>query len=224
MDTLAYFHLAASYEEPMEPSTCRSPLNGINWTKLSSSGWVLFLSLGMIVGILSISDSAMALKQGDQGQSVIALQQKLKHLGYFHGKVTGYYGPVTTQAVRDYQCDQGLPVLGVAGPKTHKALGLVYGTVASSSDCNCYQPVSHAKPASGAGHKTQSLSHGSRGSDVVHIQDLLKSMGYFHGRSTGYYGSVTVAAVKAFQRQHGLTVDGIVGPKTHSAINYAFHD
>jgi cell wall-associated NlpC family hydrolase len=36
--------------------------------------------------------------------------------------------------------------------------------------------------------------------------------------TTGYFGSVTEAAVKAFQTAHGLTVDGEVGPLTWAMI------
>lgn len=59
---------------------------------------------------------------------------------------------------------------------------------------------------------------GSRGSKVAGIQYRLKEKGYFHVNITGYYGSITKGAVKAFQRDHGLAVDGVVGPHTKNAI------
>lgn len=60
---------------------------------------------------------------------------------------------------------------------------------------------------------------GSSGSQVKTIQSELKDLGYFtYPKITGYYGSITMNAVKKFQREHGLYVDGIVGKKTISAL------
>ncbi len=69
------------------------------------------------------------------------------------------------------------------------------------------------------GGETQTLSKlGSSGKEVTAIQDALRDRGLFQGESTGYYGTKTQAAVKQFQRQKGLTVDGIAGPQTLSAL------
>jgi len=42
----------------------------------------------------------------------------------------------------------------------------------------------------------------------------LNSLGYNCGTPDGNFGKQTEVAVKAFQKQYGLTQDGIVGPKT----------
>ena len=60
--------------------------------------------------------------------------------------------------------------------------------------------------------------YGSRGNEVTQIQTKLKRWGYYNGAIDGVYGSKTLAAVKDFQRKNGLTVDGIAGPKTLSAM------
>ena len=59
---------------------------------------------------------------------------------------------------------------------------------------------------------------GSSGSTVKQIQTKLKSWGYYSGGIDGVYGSATEAAVKAFQRKNGLTVDGKAGPQTLQAL------
>lgn len=59
---------------------------------------------------------------------------------------------------------------------------------------------------------------GSRGDEVRRIQQKLKSMGYYTGSVDGIYGTQTQSAVKKFQRDNGLTVDGIAGPKTLSYL------
>ena len=59
---------------------------------------------------------------------------------------------------------------------------------------------------------------GSRGDEVRRIQQKLKSMGYYTGSVDGIYGTQTQSAVRKFQRDNGLTVDGIAGPKTLSYL------
>lgn len=59
---------------------------------------------------------------------------------------------------------------------------------------------------------------GSRGTEVRNIQTRLKEWGYYSGAVDGIYGTKTRDAVKAFQRKHGLTADGIAGPATLEKI------
>ncbi|MGI6586299.1 MAG: spore cortex-lytic enzyme [Lutisporaceae bacterium] len=58
------------------------------------------------------------------------------------------------------------------------------------------------------------LKWGSRGSTVREVQTRLKNWGFYKGNVDGIYGWRTANAVKAFQRKHGLKVDGIVGNTT----------
>lgn len=50
------------------------------------------------------------------------------------------------------------------------------------------------------------------------IQTKLKRWGYYKGAIDGIYGSQTRQAVRYFQSKNGLSVDGIVGPKTAAAL------
>ncbi len=59
---------------------------------------------------------------------------------------------------------------------------------------------------------------GSTGSEVRNIQTRLKSWGYNIGTVDGVYGTKTEAAVKQFQRNNGLTPDGVAGPATLAKI------
>lgn len=66
---------------------------------------------------------------------------------------------------------------------------------------------------------TETLSkYGSNSNEVKQIQEKLKRWGYYKGNVDGIYGSQTVSAVKSFQKKNGLTVDGIAGDKTLSAM------
>ena len=59
---------------------------------------------------------------------------------------------------------------------------------------------------------------GSRGTEVRNIQSRLSAWGYNPGSVDGIYGAKTEAAVKRFQKKHGLTPDGIAGPATLAKI------
>ncbi len=61
----------------------------------------------------------------------------------------------------------------------------------------------------------QTLSKiGSRGNEVRQIQKKLKELGYYKGSVDGIYGTGTQKAVRSFQRNCGITADGVAGPKT----------
>ncbi len=55
---------------------------------------------------------------------------------------------------------------------------------------------------------------GSRGNEVRSVQTKLKELGYYKGSVDGIYGVKTQKAVRAFQKNCGITADGIAGPKT----------
>ena len=67
----------------------------------------------------------------------------------------------------------------------------------------------------------ENLKNGSRGEDVRILQANLNKLGYAAGTADGIFGSRTETAVKAFQKDKGLTADGIAGAKTQAAISAA---
>lgn len=67
------------------------------------------------------------------------------------------------------------------------------------------------------------LCLGSTGADVTKLQQALNALGYDCGDADGIFGAATEAAVRAFQRDHELTVDGIAGKDTQAAL-YAAED
>jgi lipoprotein-anchoring transpeptidase ErfK/SrfK len=58
------------------------------------------------------------LQQGDSSRQVKQLQARLKQLDWFAENVTGYYGPVTTAAVKGFQDKRGLPTTGAVDQAT----------------------------------------------------------------------------------------------------------
>jgi 3D (Asp-Asp-Asp) domain-containing protein len=65
----------------------------------------------------------------------------------------------------------------------------------------------------------RTLSKGIVHNDVKELQEYLLTKGEFpYHTATGYYGSITEEAVKAFQKKRNLQVDGVAGPVTNHAI------
>lgn len=68
------------------------------------------------------------------------------------------------------------------------------------------------------------LAKGDTGAKVAAMQEKLIALGYSCGNygADGDYGSYTVAAVKAFQKDYKLTADGIYGPLTQKKLEEAY--
>ena len=75
----------------------------------------------------------------------------------------------------------------------------------------------------GATTFTRVLKYGVKGNDVIELKKLLIAKGYGKGLTTNtsssrnFYGSTRIA-VKNFQRDNGLTIDGKAGKKTITAL------
>ena len=59
-----------------------------------------------------------------------------------------------------------------------------------------------------------------RGEDIKVLQEALNKLGFNCGKVDGVYGTATQAAVKAYQKAKKLTIDGIVGKQTVTALGY----
>ena len=150
----------------------------------------------------STSSSSSAVQRGDESSRVSELQRMLIDLGYLETEATGYFGSATESAVKAFQEDEGLTADGVAGEKTFSALEEKSGSGASN-----------ASSSSGV------LQQGDEGEDVQEMQERLIELGYLDTDATGFFGTATAAAVRAFQKDQGLTADGIVGAETLTMLN-----
>ena len=79
-------------------------------------------------------------------------------------------------------------------------------------------PKPAQKPAESVVYDMKTLRNGSKGTQVMVLQYLLNAKGYEAGKDDGIFGAKTLAAVKAFQKAHGLSMDGIVGKNTWSKL------
>ena len=66
---------------------------------------------------------------------------------------------------------------------------------------------------------TKPLKLGSSGTEVRKLQEKLKNEGIYTGPITGYYGNLTVSAVKKYQKLNRLSQLGSVGPGTRAVLN-----
>lgn len=57
-----------------------------------------------------------------------------------------------------------------------------------------------------------------KGRSIADIQARLKELGFYKDNPEGFFGPATLKAVREFQAQRGLTVDGIVGSQTDEAL------
>ncbi|MDI3326999.1 MAG: spore cortex-lytic enzyme [Alicyclobacillaceae bacterium] len=62
------------------------------------------------------------------------------------------------------------------------------------------------------------MIRGSRGADVAELQGRLRYVNYYHGAIDGVFGWQTYWAVRRFQRDVGLRIDGIAGPATKTEL------
>jgi peptidoglycan hydrolase-like protein with peptidoglycan-binding domain len=203
METIAYTHLTASYEEPTDAKPLDFELKlfrHLNRTKLPAKASMRFLSLTLALIILGISSSAFALERGNSGYQVSTLQRNLTIAGYYNGPVTGFYGSLTQNAVIRFQRANGLTSDGIAGSRTLAAL------------------EGRGGPITGGGLSNVTLKRGNSGTSITRLQKALTNYGYYNGPITGYFGKLTESAVIKFQRANGLVADGVVGQRTKSAL------
>lgn len=113
------------------------------------------------------------------------IQKALHDHGYDPGPVDGSMGPMTAQAIRDYQHDAGLPVDGVA-------------TKALLDHLSFAMPRVTANPSP------------ARTQLVYEVQEELQLRGFYDGPIDGMAGDGTTEAVRRFQRAAGLPVTGQV--------------
>lgn len=139
------------------------------------------------------------IRAGDTGPAVSDVQARLHAAGFPVDDEDGRFGQPTLVAVRRFQQGRGLVADGLVGDDTWAALTdatfgfgdrLLYGT---------RPPL--------------------RGDDVLELQQRLGRLGFDVGLVDGILGSRTAAALREFQHNCGVDVDGIVGTTTIARLD-----
>jgi peptidoglycan hydrolase-like protein with peptidoglycan-binding domain len=139
-------------------------------------------------------NSGPTLKSGSKGPDVRRLQRILVMLKQLDPiQIDGIFGDMTKLAVEAFQEGAGLAIDGIVGPQTWAALP--------------------------ADPKTPQIGAGARGPVVSALQQALQTFGgpgtsTDPGATDGIFGAQTTAAVRAYQGDVGVAVDGIVGDQT----------
>lgn len=148
----------------------------------------------------AINGNFTELRQGDSGSNVLALQMRLRELGFPLPHITGYYDQETAAAVRAFFEVYGNEPNSVAIVSMQEEL--------FTPDPRTYSGATLAPTQ--ASTDGQTLSEGNIGSTVERIQQRLIDLGYMQGSATGTFDAATTEAVKAFQRVVGVQEDGVV--------------
>ena len=167
------------------------------------------------------------LQQGDRGSAVFTLQRQLNRIAKdypFLGKLTvdGIFGARMADTVKRFQKQFSLTADGVVGRQTWYKISYIYVSVKDLAELTSEGETSSGTLSDGSwGGST--LRQGSTGSAVEQLQFWLNTLAQYDAGipSTavdGVFGSRTAAAVRAFQRREGLTVDGVVGRTTWTAL------
>lgn len=149
------------------------------------------------------------LSHGDSGPAVAEVRSTLVSLGFLvedtdrsSASDPTHWTPPASDfdeslggAVRAFQQYRGLLVDGVVGPATYRSL-------------------KEASYRLGARTLIYQLSAPLYGDDIATLQTRLQDLGFYSERVDGYFGPKTHEGLSSFQREIGLSPDGICGPAT----------
>jgi peptidoglycan hydrolase-like protein with peptidoglycan-binding domain len=150
----------------------------------------------VVIATLLIGAIACSPAFGLAKVQVPGLQVALYRYGLYKGQIDGIAGPLTKQAIVQFQRRSRLEPDGVPGRRTRAALGRF------------------GRPLFG----TRAMKRGMFGLDISVLQFLLAKRGFAPPRLTSFFGGTTDNLVRRFQKKAGLEVDGIVGPVTRRAL------
>ncbi len=138
------------------------------------------------------------IREGERSNEVVDVQSRLRSLGYKIDDEAGTFGASTTAAVRAFQQNRGILVDGIVGPHTWSEI----------VEASWY-----------LGDRDLYLKHPPmRGDDVRSLQARLNALGFDAAKEDGIFGIATDRAVRAFQKEYGVTGDGIFGLTSHAAL------
>lgn len=139
-----------------------------------------------------ISKYPNELRFGQYGSGVLEMQKRLNQLGYVVDE-NSQFDEKTLKAVLDFQRINYINTDGVAGPAMRGALFSVTAREYTTEDVG----------------SAGTLRYGDEGYDVKALQVELRKLGYYSGSLSGLYRSGTEKAVRDFERNNNLPVDGI---------------
>ncbi len=141
-------------------------------------------------------------------------QMHLISLGYLAGGADGVYGEKTRAAVSSFQKAEGLAVTGKFNDET---LNVLYTKQTKAPEV----PEETAAPVESPKREVKRTTEtvGAVGADdIKECQQKLISLGYLSGKADGILGSQTAQALKAYQKDKGLSVTGVYDEETQQMM------
>jgi len=158
-----------------------------------------------------LTDTGDVLRRGDRGRPVAEVRATLAALGFVENPdddlTTGrrvaidLFDDDLDHAVRDFQQRRGLLVDGVVGEATYRAL----------------REASYRLGARTLNHQFGAPMYGD---DVATLQSRLQELGFYTGMVDGFFGLQTHTSLASYQREYGLSSDGICGPETLRSLYF----
>ena len=127
----------------------------------------------------------------------------------------GYVCTLINSASPNFNTPQSQGFFNAPGSSSTGAPNYTY----TQPQTNSSVPAASVSPVSPCYFYSNNLSLGSRGSDVVALQNFLISKGYQLYGATGYFGSQTAAALQSYQATNGINEGGYFGPITRAKLN-----
>lgn len=151
------------------------------------------------------------LRHGDRGGSVIEIRAALAALGFLDNPDDAFttgrriavdlFDDELDHAVRDFQQRRCLLVDGIVGEATYRAL----------------REASYRLGARTLIHQFGAPMYGD---DVATLQARLQELGFYTGMVDGFFGLQTHNCLMSYQREYGLSPDGICGPETLRSLYF----
>ena len=152
-----------------------------------------------------------ALRAGDRGAAVTEIRAALAALGMLDNPdedlntgrhvALDVFDDELDEAVRAFQQHRGLLVDGVVGEATYRAL----------------KEASYRLGARTLYHQFGAPLYGD---DVATLQARLQDLGFYTDLVDGHFGLQTHNALMSYQREYGLSADGICGPETLRSLYF----
>lgn len=178
--------------------------------------------------------------EGSENESVRLLQRVLASdpAIYPEARVTGYFGTLTTNALRRFQTEWGLQVTGTFTPETRYVLSAVLEDrpLDGSTEDYLQQPAVRTAMTNAIGDyvnrptivngrvafsNNPDFSFGARNSDIATLQRIFATdpLIYPEAAITGTHDAATAQAIILFQTRYGVAVTGQVDAATLEVLN-----
>ncbi|QWU14112.1 N-acetylmuramoyl-L-alanine amidase [Paenibacillus sophorae] len=138
--------------------------------------------------------STVPIKYGASGQDVYELQGRLKHLGYFSGKIDSHFGSKTLNSVKWFQWKFGMKADGVVGAKTKLKL---YNATKNwrPTEPKTAKNTTNKNNANNKANTTAGLASGNTMGLSENDLKIMANAVYGESRGEPFEGQVAVAAV-----------------------------